>query len=41
MHNKDIITYSTYIKGLFKQERIAEVVTHFEAFINDKENKID
>jgi hypothetical protein len=41
MTGKDIITYSTYIKGLFKQERTADVVTHFEAFINDKENKID
>lgn len=41
MQNKDIITFSTYIKGLFKQERIENVITHFEEFISDKENKID
>lgn len=41
MHAKDIITFSTYIKGLFKQERIEDVIVAFEVFIADKENKID
>jgi len=41
MPNKDIITYSTFIKGLFKQERTEDVIAHFEAFISEKENKVD
>ena len=34
MPAKDVVTHSTYIKGLFKQERTDDVVLHFESFLS-------